>query len=447
MKNLMKILTIFIVLSFFCTVKDFEVTASDLVTEDSESPERPIDTDIQDMEGCRENGEDTPDNDADSAEASPEPSGNENSTEISEDEASSGHAENEGLIEKEEESIPENSSYYILGYEHQGWGYTSGRWYYFKEDYTALTGWLRLGEKWYYLNREGVMQTGLQTIAKKKYYLNASGAMETGWKYIDKCWYFFRAGSGEAQKGWLKQGTVWYYFNKDCIMLTGEQTIGGVRYYLNKDGSLRSGWRKIDGKWHYYSENGYEQKGWQKVDGIWYYMDRNGVMQTGWKEIGGNRYYLNSSGAMQTGWQKIEGTWYYLERSGRWAPELEHTFNDIKKYTNVPYIYGGNTDSGWDCSGFVQWAINKMNVLIPRTTIEQVKAGKPVDIKEQSSWKPGDLIFFTGTGYVSHVALYLGNGQMMHALNEKYGTYITGVQEYDEWDRYNALSHVRRILY
>ena len=189
------------------------------------------------------------------------------------------------------------------------------------------------------------------------------------------------------------------------------------------------------------------QTGWIYKENIWYYLESSGAMTVGWQKVGNTWYYMNGKGEMQTGWQKIEGTWYYLERSGRWAPELEHTFNDIKKYTNVPYIYGGNTDSGWDCSGFVQWAINKMNVLIPRTTIEQVKAGKPVDIKDQSSWKPGDLIFFTGSGYVSHVALYLGNGQMMHALNEKYGTYITGVQEYDEWDRYNALSHVRRILY
>lgn len=349
-------------------------------------------------------------------------------------------------VTEKQEAESENSSYYIMGYKLQGWGWVSGKWYYFDEEGIMKTGWLLLGRTWYYFNQEGIMQTGLRVIGGRKYYLNTSGAMETGWKYIDKGWYYFTE-SGAAKKGWLEIGKKRYYLDSEGVMLTGEQMIDDVLYYLEKDGSLRTGWRYIAGKWYYYSENGYGQTGWQKVEGKWYYLDKNGVMQTGWKKIGAEWYYLNKSGVMQTGWQKIGGNWYYMESSGRWAPELEHKFNEIENYTYVPYVYGGNTERGWDCSGFVQWAIGRMGVFIPRTTGEQIKAGKYVDVKDLSLWRRGDLIFFTSSGYINHVALYLGNGQMMHALNERYGTYITGVYEYDKWDRYNKLAYVRRVLY
>ena len=61
-----------------------------------------------------------------------------------------------------------------------------------------------------------------------------------------------------------------------------------------------------------------------------------------------------------------------------------------------------------------------------------------------SSWQVGDLIFFSNGSKVSHVGLYLGNGQMMHALNEKYDTVIQSVTYYENWDPGNYLVSVRR---
>lgn len=63
-----------------------------------------------------------------------------------------------------------------------------------------------------------------------------------------------------------------------------------------------------------------------------------------------------------------------------------------------------------------------------------------------SSWLPGDILLFSDGSHVGHAALYLGDGMLMHALNERYGTEIRGVIEYDAWDWGVSLCGVRRYL-
>ena len=66
--------------------------------------------------------------------------------------------------------------------------------------------------------------------------------------------------------------------------------------------------------------------------------------------------------------------------------------------------------------------------------------------EDMDQWKPGDiLVYSSGTSY-NHVALYLGDGLLMHALNAKYGTLIQGVDVYENMDKSNSLALVRRYL-
>ncbi|HPF57483.1 MAG TPA: C40 family peptidase [Candidatus Competibacteraceae bacterium] len=78
----------------------------------------------------------------------------------------------------------------------------------------------------------------------------------------------------------------------------------------------------------------------------------------------------------------------------------------------TPYVLGGESPAGVDCSGLVQYAYLQAGIQLPRTSVEQFEAAQP-----QRRVLPGDLLFFrTGrSSQVSHVGIYAGNGQMIHA--------------------------------
>ena len=101
---------------------------------------------------------------------------------------------------------------------------------------------------------------------------------------------------------------------------------------------------------------------------------------------------------------------------------LENTRNRIvseaKKYLGVPYAWGGNTPIGFDCSGYVQYVLQQCGITIPRTTELQVQVGNYIS---KASLRPGDLVFLQNTYRtgVSHVGIYIGNNQMIHASSSK----------------------------
>ncbi|MGW0731047.1 NlpC/P60 family protein [Streptomyces sp. NPDC002851] len=77
-----------------------------------------------------------------------------------------------------------------------------------------------------------------------------------------------------------------------------------------------------------------------------------------------------------------------------------------------PYVWGATGPDAYDCSGLTQAAYRSAGVSLPRTTYTQINAGRPVS---RSELAPGDLVFFYSS--ISHVGLYVGNGQMIHAPN------------------------------
>ena len=82
----------------------------------------------------------------------------------------------------------------------------------------------------------------------------------------------------------------------------------------------------------------------------------------------------------------------------------------------VKYKWGGNTSSGFDCSGLVTYSFGQAGVKLPRTAGEMYNVGTKV-----TSYQPGDLLFFATNGgkKVTHVAIYIGNGQMIHSATSK----------------------------
>lgn len=107
----------------------------------------------------------------------------------------------------------------------------------------------------------------------------------------------------------------------------------------------------------------------------------------------------------------------------------------MQVYKNkTPYEWGGNSlKTGVDCSGLTQQIYRQLGINLPRTTYEQAKSGKVVN---RNQLLPGDLIFYNtgksdpnGIGHNSHVALYIGNGQVISAENSRSGIRIVALDE------------------
>ena len=90
-------------------------------------------------------------------------------------------------------------------------------------------------------------------------------------------------------------------------------------------------------------------------------------------------------------------------------------FGIARGFLGTPYRYGGGDPSGFDCSGLVQYSHRNAGIRIPRTTTDQYAAARTINSKEL---KPGDVIFFRiNRRKTSHVGIYAGNGQFIHAPN------------------------------
>lgn len=98
-----------------------------------------------------------------------------------------------------------------------------------------------------------------------------------------------------------------------------------------------------------------------------------------------------------------------------------------KQYVGVPYVWGGSSPSGFDCSGFIYYTLKKAGYNVSRTNA----AGFYNMADRVSNPQPGDLVFFSGTykAGISHVGIYIGNGKMVSAagssvkINDIYGPY------------------------
>ncbi len=99
-------------------------------------------------------------------------------------------------------------------------------------------------------------------------------------------------------------------------------------------------------------------------------------------------------------------------------PTHQELRKQIEAWKGTPYLFGGNSKKGVDCSGFVCAIYQSVyQKKLPRTSLQQYQLCKPISIKQA---KEGDLLFFKpGTKQVSHVGIYLGNNQFAHASSSK----------------------------
>ncbi len=97
-----------------------------------------------------------------------------------------------------------------------------------------------------------------------------------------------------------------------------------------------------------------------------------------------------------------------------------------KSFLGVPYVYGGASSRGFDCSGYTLYIFKHFGISLPHSATSQLGYGIQVNREEL---QPGDLVFFRDTNYstkaASHVGIYIGNSQFIHASSSKSGKYVS----------------------
>jgi cell wall-associated NlpC family hydrolase len=118
------------------------------------------------------------------------------------------------------------------------------------------------------------------------------------------------------------------------------------------------------------------------------------------------RLMVHSPARHKGGMDRFTGS--ILARASKIAGRLT---SSAMRFLGVPYVFGGTTAAGFDCSGFVQHVFAMLGIDLPRTADAQYDVGRPAT----GGPRAGDLVFFDTYGGVSHVGIYLGKGQFVHA--------------------------------
>ena len=110
-------------------------------------------------------------------------------------------------------------------------------------------------------------------------------------------------------------------------------------------------------------------------------------------------------------------------KSGSVSSKRAQIANYAVQFVGNRYVYGGTSlTNGTDCSGFTMSVMAKFGVSLPHNSGSQAGSRKSIT---SSQMRPGDLVFYSGSGGINHVALYIGNGQVCHASNAKSGIKIS----------------------
>ncbi|GAA4301363.1 NlpC/P60 family protein [Compostibacter hankyongensis] len=143
-------------------------------------------------------------------------------------------------------------------------------------------------------------------------------------------------------------------------------------------------------------------------------------------------------------------------------PDAAQIIGTAKTLTGVPYLWGGTSIKGMDCSGFTKTSFFLNGIILPRDASQQARVGVPVDILENDTLslrkclqnlRPGDLLFFTpakdnrnGPPHITHTAIYMGDGVFIQAAGRvRINNMLPGTEGYDDFQSRRLVS-ARRIL-
>jgi cell wall-associated NlpC family hydrolase len=99
-----------------------------------------------------------------------------------------------------------------------------------------------------------------------------------------------------------------------------------------------------------------------------------------------------------------------------------------EQYVGSPYRWGGASPSGFDCTGFVMWVYSQFGVAMPHNEAGELASGERVGTDDL---QPGDVLVFANTYRrgLSHAGIYVGNGQFVHAADERHGVMVSSLSD------------------
>jgi cell wall-associated NlpC family hydrolase len=151
-----------------------------------------------------------------------------------------------------------------------------------------------------------------------------------------------------------------------------------------------------------------------------------------------------SSGSRTT--TRSGGSRVSFPRSPAPTSVARRVLDEADEYVGVPYVWGGNTpQSGFDCSGLTKYVFGHQGIGLPRTSREQARAGRAVPL-DFGAMLPGDLLLFAEPDEaISHVAIYVGSGRIIHSSSAMGGVrYLDLDGDRAAWYLQNLVA-VRRV--
>ncbi|MBR5155490.1 MAG: C40 family peptidase [Clostridia bacterium] len=148
------------------------------------------------------------------------------------------------------------------------------------------------------------------------------------------------------------------------------------------------------------------------------------ALQPGWAKV----TYYGTQGFVSLDYLKVMSGENPTSRNGAVSSKGQAVVELAKKYLGIPYVYGGSSPSGFDCSGFVYFLYKNMGVTLNRVAADQMTNGTWVP---KNALQPGDIVGFANrSGYINHVGIYVGNGMMIHSPQTgevvRYESIVTG---------------------
>ena len=344
--------------------------------------------------------------------------------------------------------------FYDSGYMATGWLRNGADWFFLAPSGALTGGWVRDGGQWYYLDpASGVMRTGLTPVDGTWYYLGSSGAMRTGWERLADGWHFF-ASNGAQMGGWVRDGGEWYYLDPNTgVMRTAPLDLNGRHYEFDASGA----WRGYEAPAGYlqptdhitglgdatntltWGMNGTKVRIVQVRLGLWH---ANKLASVDAPFVSAVKNFQQRAGLPVTG-VVDKATWDAMDTGYPWTVDqyqatplpltatrserVEAMIGYAWNQTGSSYTWGGAGpyDLGFDCSGLVLQSlctagldpqpINVVKHAWPSyRTSQELSAYPRFQHVPLGQRQRGDLIFYTTSGTVTHVAIYLGDDMVVH---------------------------------